>query len=101
MDDFEVAVFTSQSAGGSTGGRLRRRRTPDLTYSWHLMHAERPLTLCGIEFSYAYSRRRLWNETPENQRCRSCLERQQRRVSRADTTQRTAGIAAGIESDFT
>jgi hypothetical protein len=99
MDEFEVAVFTGRPVDGRVrGGRRRRRLSPDLSYGWHLMQAERPLTWCGIEFSYAYSRRRLWSETPEEQRCESCLERRQR-VSRTDTRRMAAPIAAGMEKD--
>ena len=95
MDGFEVAVFTSQPVDGTgRGGRRRRRRSPDSSYSWHLMRDDRPLTWCGIEFSYAYSRRRLWNEAPVEQRCASCAERLQR-VTQQDASRGTAGIAAG------
>lgn len=99
MDEFEVAVFTSQAVDGKAGGRRRRRRSPDLSFSWHLMHAERPLTWCGIEFSYAYSRRRLWSETPADQRCQSCMERYERRANQADTGQGTAGVVARAENN--
>ena len=91
MEGFEIAVYMSQlvepeAAGGS---RRWRRRPPVPSYGWHLIHAERPLTWCGLEFSYAYSQRRLWSETPEEHRCESCSGRLQR-VSRPDTNQRTA-----------
>ncbi len=91
MDGFEMAVFTSQPvdvavAGG--GGRWRRR-PPVPSYSWHLIHAERPLTLCGLKFSYAFARRRRWSETPEDQRCQSCIERLER-VTHPNTSRRTA-----------
>jgi hypothetical protein len=94
MDEFEVAVFTNQPVDGRTGGGKKRwRRSPAPSYSWHLMRAERPLTRCGVEFSYAYSRRRLWNETPEDQRCPSCVAGLER-MSQTDASQRTAGTAA-------
>ena len=89
MDGFEVAVFTSQPVDG---GRRRRRRSQELSYGWHLMHAQRPLTWCGIEFSYAYSRRRLWSETPPEHRCPDCEERLER-ARQADSTRRAAGTA--------
>ena len=95
MDGFEVAVFTGQPVDGRGGaGRRRRRRTLDPSYSWHLMRDDRPLTWCGIEFSYAYSRRRLWSEAPEEQRCGSCTERLQR-VTQNNASRGTAGVAAG------
>ncbi len=91
MDGFEMAVFTSQPvdvavAGG--GGRWRRR-PPVPSYSWHLIHDERPLTWCGLKFSYAFAPRRRWSETPEYQRCQSCIGRLER-VNHTDTSQRTA-----------
>jgi hypothetical protein len=91
MDGFEMAVFTSQPvdvavAGG--GGRWRRR-PPVASYSWHLIDAERPLTSCGLKFSYAFARRRRWSEIPEDQRCQSCIGRFER-VSHTDASQRTA-----------
>jgi hypothetical protein len=91
MDGFEMAVFTSQRVDGAVtgGGRRWRRRPPVPSYSWHLIHAERPLTWCGLEFSYTYSKRRLWSETPEDQRCQSCIARLER-VTHADTSRRTA-----------
>ena len=91
MDGFEMAVFTSQHVEGAvTGGGGRwRRRPPVSSYSWHLIHAERPLTWCGLEFSYADSRRRLWSDTPEDERCHSCIGRHER-VTHTDSSQRTA-----------
>ena len=91
MDGFEMAVFTSQHVEGAvTGGGGRwRRRPPVPSYSWHLIHAERPLTWCGLEFSYAFSQRRLWSDTPEDERCQSCIGRHER-VTHNDTSQRTA-----------
>jgi len=91
MDGFEMAVFTSQTIeAAATGERGRwRRRRPAPSYSWHLIHAERPLTWCGLEFSYAFARRSRWSETPDDQRCQSCIGRLER-VSRTDTSQRIA-----------
>ena len=91
MDGFEMAVFTSQPVDVAVAGRggRWRRRPPVRSYSWHLIHAERPLTWCGLEFSYAFAQRRRWSETPEDQRCQSCIERLERE-SHADTSQRTA-----------
>jgi hypothetical protein len=90
VDGFETAVFTSQLVDVAAGGARRwRRRPPVSPYSWHLIHAERPLTWCGLEFSYAFSQRRLWSETPEDQRCQSCIGRLER-VGHSDTTQRSA-----------
>ena len=91
VDGFEIAVYMSQLVEPETagGGRRWRRRPPVPSYGWHLIHAERPLTWCGLEFSYAYSQRRLWSETPEDHRCQSCSGRL-RRMSRPDTNQRTA-----------
>jgi hypothetical protein len=100
MDGFEMAVFTSQQVEVAVvaGGRRSRRRPPVPSYSWHLIHAERPLTWCGLEFSYAFSQRRPWSETPENQRCRSCIGRLER-VSLANASQSNAEGRgeAGIE----
>jgi hypothetical protein len=86
MDGLEVGVFTSQPVAAVAGGRRRRRRRPDAaqSYSWHLIHDERPRTWCGIEFSYAFSRRCLWSDTPENQRCEICIA-QLERVGQAQT----------------
>ena len=91
MDGYEMAVFTSQpvdAAEAGSGGRWRRR-PPVPSYSWHLIHAERPLTWCGLNFSYAFARRRRWSDIPEDQRCQSCVGRLER-VSQAHTSQRTA-----------
>jgi hypothetical protein len=41
---------------------------------WHLAQADRPLTLCGRSIQYG-SRRRLWAETPADERCDLCLQR--------------------------
>jgi hypothetical protein len=41
---------------------------------WHLTEDARPLTLCGRVIEYG-SRRRLWAEVAETDRCRLCLER--------------------------
>lgn len=91
MDGFEVAVFTSQlvDVAVAGGGRRWRRRPPVPSYSWHLVQTQRPLTWCGLEFSYAFSQRRLWSETPEEQRCQSCVDRLER-VSLGKTGQRVA-----------
>lgn len=42
--------------------------------SWHLAEDARLLTLCGRIIEYG-SRRRLWVEVPETDRCQLCLER--------------------------
>jgi hypothetical protein len=99
MEGFEMAVFTTQRADVAVvgGGRRSRRRPPVPSYGWHLIHAERPLTWCGLAFSYAFSQRRFWKETPEDQRCRSCVRRLEQ-VSHTNTSQRTAGIAAKAET---
>lgn len=92
MDRFEMAVFTSQPFDVAVvGGRGRwRRHSPVPSYGWHLIHDERPLTWCGLEFSYAFSERRPWSETPEDQRCQNCMGRLER-VSR--TAAKTGGSA--------
>ena len=92
MDGFEVAVFTSGQlvdAAMMGGGRRWRRGQPISSARWHLIQTERPLTYCGLEFSYAFSERRLWSETPQDQRCQSCVGRLER-VSRTNTSQRIA-----------
>jgi hypothetical protein len=100
MDGFEMAVFTSQlvDVAAVGGGRRRRRHSPVHSYRWHLILDERPLTWCGLEFSYALSRRRLWAETPEDQRCQSCMGRLER-VNRTNTSQRTAAVRGEGGSD--
>jgi hypothetical protein len=92
MDGFEMAVFTTPTVDAAMvgGGRRSRRRPPLPSYGWHLIHAERPLTWCGLQFSYAFSQRRRWSETPEDQRCQSCVGRLER-LSHTYTSQRTAG----------
>jgi hypothetical protein len=91
MDGFEMAVFTGQPFDVAVvGGRGRwRRHSPVPSYSWHLIHDERPLTWCGLEFRYAFSQRRPWSETPEDQRCQNCVARLER-VSHTDTSKRAA-----------
>lgn len=94
MDGYEVAVFTSvESVVG--GGRRRRRRRPVHSSSWHLIQSERPLTWCGIEFSYAFSPRRLWTETPADQQCRICAGR----LERVSLTKTSRGVAAEGEDE--
>jgi hypothetical protein len=77
MDGLKVGVYTSQPVDADAGGHRRRRRRPvaDPSYRWHLIQDERPRTWCGIEFSYAFSRRCLWSDTPEDQRCETCVAR--------------------------
>jgi hypothetical protein len=90
MDGFEMAVFTSQPVDVAvTGGGGRWRRRPRArAYGWHLLHAERPLTWCGLHISYTEPRRP-WSEIPEDQRCQNCVGRLER-VSHTDTAkQRT------------
>jgi hypothetical protein len=40
---------------------------------WHLAHALHPVTLCGELIHYG-SRRRLWQDTPRDDRCHLCLQ---------------------------
>ncbi len=77
MDGYEVAVFTSPAAVEGVGRRWRRH-PPASSSSWHLIQNERPVTWCGIDFSYAFSPRRLWSKTPEDQRCHICVGRLER-----------------------
>jgi hypothetical protein len=90
---FEMAVFTTQPFDAAIGGRGRwRRHSPSPSYRWHLIHDERPLTWCGLEFSYAFSERRSWSQTPGDQRCQSCMDRLER-VSQTDNQPQTAAKA--------
>lgn len=40
--------------------------------TWHLAHALRSETICGLVVHYG-SRQRLWADTPEGDRCSVCL----------------------------
>lgn len=44
------------------------------TSRWHIIDAERALTLCGLFLSQG-SQQRSWSETPEGRRCQTCLDR--------------------------
>jgi hypothetical protein len=84
-----MAVFTCQRPDGTAEGRGKRRRrrhSPTPLYHWHLIQDERPFTWCGLEFSYPFSRRLLWAETPEDQRCQSCKGRHEE-MGRTNTNQ--------------
>ena len=41
---------------------------------WHIVDLERKLTWCGLFLSQG-SERRLLSETPENRRCKTCIDR--------------------------
>ncbi len=41
---------------------------------WHLLHAERAFTWCGVDIGYGHPRRR-WSDTDEERRCQLCIGR--------------------------
>jgi hypothetical protein len=41
--------------------------------TWHLADFVRPVTLCGETIYYGAPRRRMWHETPEEDRCQLCF----------------------------
>jgi hypothetical protein len=67
------AVFIHPNVERDAPSDTPTRRLHD-TASWHLIDAMRALTWCGIDIGYG-NRRRLWSETPEDQRCAICIRR--------------------------
>jgi hypothetical protein len=87
MDErFESAVYISQLVESADAGGWRRRR-PVQVYRWHLIHAERALTWCGLSISYR-NPRRPWSTVAEDRRCQNCVRRLER-VNQAQESQRT------------
>lgn len=87
MDErFESAEYISQLVESADASGWRRRR-PVRVYRWHLIHAERGLTWCGLGISFR-NPRRAWSAIAEDRRCQSCL-RQLDRVNQAQERQRT------------
>jgi hypothetical protein len=84
---FETGVFISQLVDRETRGWRHRRRTLR-AYGWHLIHPERPGTLCGLDMSYS-NPRRPWSAISEKHRCVRCAAGLER-MRQTETRQATA-----------
>lgn len=67
----EPLMSLTDSQRGPEAALVLQKMTDGATLKWHVVDRGTARTVCGLHIGYD-TRRRLWTDTPEYQRCHSC-----------------------------